>query len=84
MKQRNSKITLSPTDLSNFLSCHHLTSLDLGAARSGDKRPARYGPMYDALRERGMAHERAYLESLKADGLTVSEPGDDQSSALGL
>lgn len=81
MKKRNNNITLAPTDLANFLSCRHLTGLDLNAAQSGEKRPARYGPLIDALRERGLAHERAYLEQLKNSGLTVSEPGADENAA---
>ena len=78
MRIRNDKITLAPTDLANFLSCRHLTSLDLSAAvQSGEKRPARFGPMLDALRERGIAHEQAYLEKLRSSGLIISEPGEE-------
>ena len=83
MRTLKDKITLAPTDLANFLSCRHLTSLDLSVLNSGETRPARYGPMIDALRDRGIAHERAYLEQLKASGLTVSEPSDDESRSTG-
>ena len=83
MKLHNKKITLAPTDLANYLGCQHQTSLDLAAVNGGEKRPARYGPMIDALREKGMAHEQAYLEQLKASGLTVSEPSGDESPSTG-
>jgi uncharacterized protein len=77
MRYSKKKITLAPTDLSNFLSCRHLTGLDLSALKSGEKRPARYGPMIDALRERGIAHEKAYLETLRGQGLSISDGGEE-------
>ena len=78
MRYSKKKITLAPTDLSNFLSCRHLTSLDLTALKTGEKRPARYGPMIDALRERGIAHEKAYLQRLREEGLSISEGGEEE------
>ena len=78
MRLLNKKLVFAPTDLSNFLSCRHLTSLDLTALKTGDKRPARYGPMIDALRERGIAHEKAYLETLREEGLSISEGGEEE------
>ncbi len=39
--------------------------------------------MIDALRERGIAHELAYLEQLKGSGLVVSEDADDETSTEG-
>jgi predicted RecB family nuclease len=78
MKQRPDALTLAPTDLSNFLGCRHLTSLDLRAARGEFERPARYDAILENLRERGLAHERDYLERLRARGLTIA--GDDGAS----
>jgi len=52
MRSRNNKITLAPTDLSNFLNSRHLTGLDLAALAANDKRPVRYGPMIDEPRKR--------------------------------
>lgn len=74
-------VTLAPTDLSNFLSCRHLSHLDLKAARGGLRRPTRYGSWIDELRMRGAAHEKAYLEHLRDQGLTIKEFGDDDSAA---
>lgn len=71
MKQAAHKLTLAPTDLSNFLSCRHLSTLDLCAARGELARPDRFDPVIEELRTRGLAHERAYLERLRAEGLTV-------------
>jgi len=39
--------------------------------------------MIDALRERGIAHELAFLEQLKDSGLVVSEATDDETSIDG-
>jgi hypothetical protein len=78
MRYSKSRVTLAPTDLSNFLSFRHLTGLDLSALKNGDKRPARYGPVIDALRERGIAHEKAYLETLRQEGLSICEGGEEE------
>ena len=73
MKQTADNISLAPTDLSNFLSCRHLSSLDLEVARGHVERPARHGAFLDELRERGFAHEKAYLEHLRGEGLSIAE-----------
>ena len=79
MKQTTDALVRAPTDLSNFLSCRHLSTLDLRAARGEVERPERYAPVLEDLRARGLAHERAYLERLRAEGFTItgaSETGD--------
>ena len=81
MRFKNNKVFLAPTDLSNFLSCRHLTSLDLTALKAGKKRPVRYGPMIDALRDRGIAHEKAYLEELRGQGLSISEGAEKEATS---
>jgi predicted RecB family nuclease len=80
----DNKIKLAPTDLSNFLGCRHHSQLDLQAARGLLVRPARFGPMLDELRARGIAHEQAYLAHLEATGLTVARPKNDQPSGLSV
>ncbi len=82
MKQTIGTLVRAPTDLSNFLSCRHLSTLDLRVARGEVERPERYDPVLEDLRARGLAHERAYLERLRAEGLTIAgvgETGDDVS-----
>ena len=39
MRTKNSSFILAPTDLSNYLSCHHLTNQDLLAASGRAERP---------------------------------------------
>ena len=68
----------APTDLSNFLSCRHLSALDLRVARGELQRPVRYDEVREELRERGRAHEQAYLAHLRAQGLRVA--GDEEGS----
>src|SRR5436190_451926 len=65
---------LSATDLSNFLGCAHRTGLDLAVAFGAISAPP---PILDAalrlLQERGAAHEQAYIQHLRDQGLKVIE-----------
>ena len=81
MKQTLDELSLAATDLSNFLSCRHLSLLDLRAAQGQLVKPARYGAVIDELRARGIAHESAYLAWLKAQGSSVAGDGDMSSDA---
>ncbi len=62
---------LSPTDLAQFLACRHRTALDLAVARGLRTAPAWADPTLDLLRERGLRHEHAYVETLRAAGLGI-------------
>ena len=64
MKAICGEIRLSASDLSNHLACHHLTSLDFAVAIDSRPAPAWRSPDAEVLRERGMAHEDAYLAHL--------------------
>ena len=77
MKQLPDQLILAPTDLSNFLSCRHLVSLDVQAARGGRARPARHDVVLEELRARGLRHERTYLEYLQSKGLSIISFDDD-------
>ena len=78
MKQTAEALMRAPTDLSNFLSCRHLSALDLRVARGELQRPVRYDEVREELRERGRAHEQAYLAHLRTQGLRVA--GDEEDS----
>ena len=85
MKLLPHKLILAPTDLSNFLSCKHLTALDLASARGERERPVRYDPLIQELRARGHRHERAYLERLRDQGWTIAgdnNTGDDDQPTI--
>ena len=60
-----------PTALTNFLGCHHLSVLERLAAHGLAKRPFFDDPMLDVLRERGLNHERAYVQHLMQIGKRV-------------
>ena len=69
-------VHLAATDVANHLACRHVTTLDLAAARGQATPPAWRRPGLDALRERGMEHERAYLAHLEAQGVELARGGD--------
>jgi predicted RecB family nuclease len=64
---------LFPTALTNFLGCHHLGALERLAVHNLAKRPFFDDPMIEILRERGLAHERAYVQHLVRMGKRVIE-----------
>jgi predicted RecB family nuclease len=65
-------LQLSPSDLTAYLACEHLTTLELRAARGKLAKP---GSSDEAqlLFEKGNAHEASYLERLRDEGLDVRE-----------
>ncbi|MFN2627305.1 MAG: TM0106 family RecB-like putative nuclease [Gaiellaceae bacterium] len=71
MRQRDNRILFSPTDLTAFLECEHLTQLQLAVARREIARPAAENPQADLVKRKGAEHEHAYLEQLLADGRKV-------------
>ncbi|HEY4654290.1 MAG TPA: TM0106 family RecB-like putative nuclease [Cyclobacteriaceae bacterium] len=72
MKQENGQFRLSATDLSNHLSCGHLTQLNRLVASGKIKKPDWHDPSLDVLILRGHEHESAYVKYLESNGLTVS------------
>lgn len=82
MKKTSQGILLSAGDLSGYISCHHLTNLNLAVAEgrlnAGDYRD----PLLAVLQERGLDFESGYLQRLEAEGLHVvrPEPGTDELS----
>jgi len=70
-------LVLSPTDLTKHLACRHLTNLDLAEARGEVSSPDAPDEALDLIFRLGLAHEAAYLDKLKASGLSVAEvPAD--------
>ena len=84
MKLSSGNIRLSASDLSNHLVCRHLTALDLEVA-TGTRAAATWNsPDAWVLQQRGMEHENAYLEYLKARSLSIMDLRDiaDDSTAM--
>src|ERR1700677_3740271 len=74
-------VTLSATDLANHLSCRHLTTVDLRLAKGEIAEPTWDNPHARVLQQRGLEHERAYIESLRAKGLTVVDLSNEPEAA---
>jgi len=78
-------VALSATDLANHLSCRHLTTMDLRLARGEIAEPSWDNPHLRVLQQRGLAHEKAYIEWLRSKGLVVvdlsNEPEATASAA---
>lgn len=83
MRLTGAQITLSPTDLANHLVCPHVTTLDLAVAKGELAKPEYTAQIAAALRDRGIAHENAYIESLKTEGLRIVDLRDESVSDEG-
>jgi len=64
-------LVVSPTDLTNFLACRHLTRLDLAVALGDLQAPVEDDEALAVLRARGEMHEREYVDSLSAAGRSI-------------
>ena len=71
-------LRLSPSDVTAFLACEHLTLLSLAHARGELERPAVANEQAELIFRKGLEHERAYLESLGAPGRTIVEIDIDE------
>ena len=79
-------LTLSPSDLNDYVECAHLTTLALEVARGSRERPHVADEQAELLRRKGEAHERAQLERLRAAGraiveIELGEPWDFDAAA---
>lgn len=66
MKIIGGRVRLSATDLANHVACPHLTSLDLAVAQARLTPPEKTAWLPASMQQRGEAHERAYVEHLRA------------------
>ena len=67
-------VRLSATDLTTHLACAHATTLDLEAVTGRREVPAGgFDEQVQLVLEKGLGHERGYLEELRARGLEVTE-----------
>src|SRR5436190_4831267 len=72
MRLVENALRLSPSDLTAFLACEHLTQLELEVARGKRERPHRDDPQGDLIRTKGDEHETAYLGALVDAGRTIT------------
>lgn len=84
MKRTPHGLTLSATDLAHHLACRHLTMLDREVAEGRLAGPDWRRPEVQVLEARGLAHERAYLEHLEAQGRQIHrlDDAEDRTRAV--
>jgi predicted RecB family nuclease len=73
MRLDTEHLLLSPSDVTAFLACEHLTTLSLAHARGEIDMPEVENEQAELIFRKGLEHERAYLEHLRADGKSVLE-----------
>ncbi|MCR9095696.1 MAG: TM0106 family RecB-like putative nuclease [bacterium] len=84
--EHEGQLQLSATDLANHLGCQHLTRLECARAHQLIESPDWHDPTLEVLRERGLAHENAYLDFLREQGVGVESvnEGDRSLDARGV
>jgi predicted RecB family nuclease len=73
MHSQDGRLTFSPSDLTGYLACGHLTQLERRVALGLLAKPAAENPEAELVKRKGEEHERAYLDRLRAQGRTVME-----------
>jgi uncharacterized protein len=76
MHLHGSDFSLSATDLSNFLGCRHRTALDMALALGEREDTFVPDPLAEVLFQRGLAHEGAFVQSLREAGHEVLDLSD--------
>lgn len=85
MRSTANGLLFSASDLVTFMGCRHATWLDAAAARGGAKSPEVVDAQTELLQQRGLEHERAYLQELQSAGLrieTIAAEGSVDERAL--
>ena len=83
MQNIDGRLVYSATDLVGYLECEHLASLEQASVAGHLPRPMRADPVLDRIAQRGELHEARFLESLRAEGVTIDEVESDQVLPLG-
>ena len=62
MQLYDGQLLLSPSDLSNYLACPHLTTLELETAHGTRTKPHIREALAQLVADKGDLHEKRYLE----------------------
>ena len=73
MQRLGGQLALSPTDLTKHLACRHLTTLDLAVVGGTRTKPVADDDELQLIFQKGLEHERDYLEFLRSEGRSVVE-----------
>ena len=84
MQLLEGELVLSPSDLTGFAACAHLTELNLLVARGELARPERHDPELEIISRAGDTHEGKVLAGFRAEGRSVVEVAYDGSSLADL
>lgn len=68
MQRAGDHMRFTASDLVGHLDCRHLTALDAAVVRGEANRPKPWDPLLQILAERGVAHERAFVDHLRQSG----------------
>ena len=71
MQFQNGHISLSPSDVTAYLGCRHLTNLSLQVAKKELEKPDVPNEQAELVFRKGLEHEDAYLRSLVEAGNAV-------------
>lgn len=80
MQYLSKDLLLSATDLCNFLGCRHRTALEMDAPAKLLKRPHFDDPLMELLFARGLSHEEAHVDELRAAGRTILDLSEIQGT----
>src|ERR1700737_4533958 len=84
MQFLDGRLIVSPSDLTGFLECEHLTQQELAAARGEIERPERKDPELEVLTRRGLEHEARQLAELRTSHRRVVEFAFPEGTIDGL
>ena len=79
MQRIDTQLVYSAADLVGALECRHLAQLERAAVEGHLQRPIRTDPVLDRIAQRGIEHERRFLNELIGVGLTVVEVPRDET-----
>ena len=83
MRVRQGTVSFTATDLANHLSCRHLTTLDLLLAKGEIAEPSWENPHLLVLQQRGLEHEKTYIDSLRSKGLAIVDLSNEAEEMAG-
>ncbi|MBS0454444.1 MAG: TM0106 family RecB-like putative nuclease [Proteobacteria bacterium] len=71
----------TPTQVANHLACNHLTQLERQRREGQLEIAFSPDPRLDAMRERGLQHEQAYIEALRSEGRSICDLREERDPA---
>src|ERR1700682_5818146 len=84
MQFLDGRLIVSPSDLTGFLECEHLTQQELAAALGEDEGPERKDSELTGLTRRGLEHEARHLAEWRTNHRRVVEFPFPEGTISGL